>query len=67
MRYLWILAAVLPTVAMAAEAPTPQEQLAQDKIQFGQLLIQLGQAELEISKLKKELTDSKPKPEAGPH
>ena len=67
MRYLWILAAVFPTLAMAAEPPAPQDQLAQDKIQFGQLLIQLGQAELEISRLKKELSNAKPKPEAVPH
>lgn len=58
---------LLSTSPAFAQAPTLEEQLSHDKIQFGQLLIQLGNAELEIAKLKKELADTKPKPEAEPH
>lgn len=71
MRYWGLLGLLLVVPAMAAEPakepPTQAELLSQDKIQFGQLLIQLGNAELEISKLKKELADTKPKSEAVPH
>lgn len=61
MRFVWLFGLLLATTAYAADAPTPQEQLSQDKIQFGRLLIQLGNAELEIAKLHKELDAAKPK------
>lgn len=65
MKLILIIAALFLAFPALAEPapPDPIESLAKDKIQFGQLLIQLGNAELEIAKLHKELDAAKPKDE----
>lgn len=71
MKRLVLFLVLFVTPAFAQEppqtGPTPEEQLSQDKIQFGQLLIQLGKTELEVVKLRKELADVKSPPDNGPH
>jgi len=68
------LALVAPTLALAADPtppPDPADTLSQAKIQIGQLFVALGSAELEVSKLKKELATEKakaaPSPPSAPH
>lgn len=55
---------------LAPVTQDPADVLAHDRIQFGQLLIQLGNTELELSKTKKELDALKhpaPSPQSDPH
>ena len=66
MKRLSILLVLLPLPAMAAEPsapaqPSAQEVLAHSNIQIGQLLMQVGNAELTIEKLKAENAELKKK------
>lgn len=55
-----------PALAMPSPPPTPQEIMSQDKIQVGQLLIQLGQTELKLQAVQKELDTLKAKDAPAP-
>lgn len=60
---VFALALVAPTLAFAAEPAPPdmEDAMSHAKIQIGQLFVALGSAELEVSKLKKELAAEKEK------